>query len=296
MDLPAELLARLELLRVATRRPHAGRYAARTRSRRLGAGIDFADHRPYSPGDDPRSVDWTLFGRLDQLLVRLSEEETELRVHLLVDVSGSMSLTVGPPSGDRKRELARRCAVALAYIGLCELDEVVIWPFAGELARPLALGRSRAQVVRAWSYLEQVQAAPGTDVEGAVRRFVQLSRGRGVAVLLSDLPGEGWMRAVDLLLHQRYDVGVVALRSPGELSLPLRGDTFDLVDGETGALLPGVSRAEVEQVRQAERAAWEGMEGFCRRRGVPLARALTGDPTDLEGLVLGLFRERGLLR
>lgn len=118
MDLPAELLAKLELLRVATRRAHPGRYAARTRSKKLGVGVDFADHRPYTPGDDLKHVDWTLYGRSGQLMVRLAEEETELNVHLLVDRSASMGLTVGAARGDDKRAVAQRVAVAIAYVAL----------------------------------------------------------------------------------------------------------------------------------------------------------------------------------
>ncbi|MCB9759630.1 MAG: DUF58 domain-containing protein [Alphaproteobacteria bacterium] len=297
MDLSPELLAKLELLRVATRRVHPGRFAARTRSRRLGAGIDFADHRAYTPGDDLKYVDWTLYGRLDQLMIRLSEEETELNVHLLVDLSRSMELDVGgAPSADPKADVARSVATALAYVALSNLDQVRVWPFSTTLGRPLVPARKRAEVVRVWRYLAETTLEPGTDIPAAVRRFVQLSPSRGVAVLISDLPDEGFKAAVDLLLHQRYDVGVVALRAPGELSLPLKGDRFDLVDGETGEILRGVTRAEVEAVRARSLVSWEAIETFCRRRGVPLVRTVTGDPTDLEHLVLTLFRTRGLLR
>lgn len=297
MDLSPELLAKLELLRIASRRPHGGRYAARTRSRKLGAGIDFADHRPYSPGDDLRYVDWTLYGRLDQLMLRLSEEETELNVHLLVDVSGSMDIGVGGAvGGDSKARIARACATALAYVALSNLDQVRVWPFARELGAPLVPARRRSEVVRVHGFLGQQRLPPGTEIGASVRRFVQLSPATGVAILLSDLPTDEWQGAVDLLLHQRYDVGVVHLLTPGELAIPLDGERFDLVDGETGEVMRGVTWAEVESMRRRSQDRWEEVERFCRRRGVPLVRTLTGDPTDLEGLVLTLFRKRGLLR
>jgi len=296
MDLKPELLAKLELLRVATRRVHSGRYAARTRSRRLGAGIDFADHRSYTPGDDLKYVDWTLYGRLDQLMIRLSEEETELNVHLLVDVSRSMELSVGEQDGDLKSGLARQAAVALAYVALANLDQVRVWPFAGELGRPLVPARKRAEVVRIWNFLGAQELAPGTELLGAVKRFAQLSRNRGVVILISDLPGEDYRRACDMLLHERHDVGIVHLQTPGEVSVPLRGERFDLVDGETGDVLRGVTPDEVEAVRKATRQYGADLHLYCQRRGIPLVQTLTGDPTDLEHLVLTLFRGHGLLK
>ena len=299
MELRPELLAKLELLRVATRRVHSGRYAARTRSRRLGAGIDFADHRSYTPGDDLKYVDWTLYGRLDTLMIRLSEEETELNVHLLVDVSGSMDLSIGEVLGDRKSELARQCAVAVSYVALANLDQVRVWPYAGELGRPLVPARKRSEVLKIWDHLgsDAVQGlTPGTRLLEAARRFVQLSRDRGVVVLISDLPGDEYRRACDLLLHERYDVGIVHLQTPGELSVPLRGERFDLVDGETGEVLRGVTRDEVEAVRKATQEHGDELVRYCRLRGIPLVQTVTGDPTDLEYLVLTLFRGRGLLR
>ncbi|MCP4810662.1 MAG: DUF58 domain-containing protein [Proteobacteria bacterium] len=296
MDLSPELLAKLELLRIATRRVHSGRYAARTRSRRLGAGIDFADHRSYTPGDDLKYVDWTLYGRLDQLMIRLSEEETELNVHLLVDCSRSMDLDVGEGQADTKAHIAKEITTALAYVALSNLDQVHIWPFAGELGRPLRPARRRAEVVRVWKFLGEQDLAPGTDIDGAVKRMLQLTRSRGVAILISDLPGDAWRGAVERLLHERYDVGVVHLQAPGEIDLPLDGERFDLVDGETGEVMHGVTREQIQALRKQGREDRRDIAAFCRRRGVPLVQTTTGDPTDVEQLVLTLLRGKGLLR
>jgi uncharacterized protein (DUF58 family) len=296
MDISPGFLAKLELLRIATRRVHSGRYAARTRSRRLGAGIDFADHRAYTPGDDLKYVDWTLYGRLDQLMIRLSEEETELNVHVLVDVSRSMELDVGPVRGDTKARVAREVATALSYVALSNLDQVHLWPFAGNLGRPFRPARRRAEVLRLWRHLGEVELDPGTDIEGAVRRMLQLTQARGVAILISDFPGRGWRSAIDRLLHERFDVGLVQLSAPGEIELPLLGERFDLQDGETGEVLRGVSREQVDRIRREGRRDRRDVSRYCASRGIPLVQTVTGDPTDLEHLVLTLLRGRGLLR
>lgn len=296
MELSPELLAKLELLRIATRRVHSGRYAARTRSRRLGAGIDFADHRSYTPGDDLKYVDWTLYGRLDQLMIRLSEEETELNVHLLVDVSASMDLDIGPVRGDTKARVAREVATALSYVALSNLDQVHVWPFAGDLGRPFRPARRRAEVLRVWRHFDDLELEPGTDIEGAVHKMLKLTRARGVAILISDFPGTSWRRAVDRLLHERFDVGLVQLSGQGEIDVPLVGERFDLEDGETGEVLRGVTRDQVEKLRRESRHDRRDVAVYCRSRGVPLVQTVTGDPTDLEHLVLTLLRGKGLLR
>ena len=296
MALPSELMAKLELLRVATRRVHSGRYAARTRSRRLGAGIDFADHRPYTPGDDLKYVDWTLYGRLEQLMIRLSEEETELPVHLLVDLSKSMDHGVGPDSADTKSLVARTSAAALAYVALSNLDQVTVWPFAGSLGPPLALPRKRSSVIKVWDHLESLELPGGSDVLGAAQNWVSRPHQRGVVVLISDLAMEGWDKALEMLVHDRNDVGLVHLQAPSELQLPLRGQRFDLEDAETGEVLRGVTRAEIEALRAELPKAQAELERFCRRRGIAHVSTVTGEPTDLEHLVLTLFRGRGLLR
>ena len=95
---------------------------------------------------------------------------------------------------------------------------------------------------------------------------------------------------------QALDVGIVHLQTHGEIDLPLVGEQLDLVDGETGEILRGVTRAEMATVRSRIRDERERVQRYCRAHGIPLVQTVTGAPTDLEHLVLGLFRTRGLLR
>src|SRR6185503_584702 len=83
-------LKKLEYLYVVSRKVFAGRMRAERRTRKVGSGVEFADHRNYTSGDDLRYLDWSVYGRLDKLLLRLFEEEEDLHIYLLVDVSGSM--------------------------------------------------------------------------------------------------------------------------------------------------------------------------------------------------------------
>jgi uncharacterized protein (DUF58 family) len=111
-------LEKLERLRLVARRRTRGS-AGERRSRTLGRGVEFSDHRAYQVGDDWRYVDWSIYARLDRLFVKLFEEEEDTDVHLLVDASGSMA--VGSPP---KLEYAKRLAAALGYVGLAGGDRV----------------------------------------------------------------------------------------------------------------------------------------------------------------------------
>jgi len=294
--LPAELLKQLEALRIATRRTHGARGVSRNRSSHTGGGIDFADHRSYAPGDDLRRVDWTLYGRLDQLMVRVFEEESDLVVHLLVDVSGSMGLTVGDGADDPKRDLALRLATAVAYVSLAQLDRVVVWPFTTRLGSPLATRRRKAEALRVWHHLDGAELPAGTDLADVTRRFLRARPERGLVVVLSDFPDQGY-KALGSVLQARHDLALVHLLSPGELTLPLPpGKDLELVDGETGEVLYGVRPDDVLRMRDEQRAHGHALAGWCRRMEVPLVQTVTGAPTDLSTLLLQHFRRHGILR
>src|SRR5947207_173189 len=90
-----QFLKKLEYLFIVSKKVFQGRIRAERRSRKVGSGIEFADHREYAPGDDLRYLDWNLFGRQDKLQIRLFEEQEDLYIYLLID--GSLSMTLGNP-------------------------------------------------------------------------------------------------------------------------------------------------------------------------------------------------------
>ena len=111
--LDSELLARLDALDVLSRKILQGKLQGERRSKRRGQSVEFADHRTYVVGDDLRFVDWNIYGRLEQLFLKLFLEEQDLTVHILADTSASMG--AGNPSKDR---FTRQLAAALGYTSL----------------------------------------------------------------------------------------------------------------------------------------------------------------------------------
>src|SRR5437660_10079993 len=114
-------LARLEQLELVSRKIFLGRLQGERRSKRKGQSVEFADYRNYVIGDDLRFLDWNLFARLDRLFIRLFLEEEDLHFYLLLD--NSLSMDFGLPS---KLHFAKQVAAALGFIGLVNMDRVVI--------------------------------------------------------------------------------------------------------------------------------------------------------------------------
>src|SRR6185312_1536585 len=119
-----EFQRKLEYLALVSRRVFAGRLRAERRTKKSGSGVEFADHRDYQPGDDFRTLDWSVYQRFEKLLVRLYEEEEDLAIYLVLDTSGSMAF--GAERGADKLRYAKKIIAALAYVGLANLDRVSV--------------------------------------------------------------------------------------------------------------------------------------------------------------------------
>ena len=288
--LSPDFLRKLEYLRVVARHQHQGRFAALTRSRKLGSGIDFADHRPYAPGDDFKDIDWNLFGRLDRFMIRLAEEDTELNIYLLVDVSRSMRF--GVPT---KLEFACRVAAALSYVALAHLDRVHLFPFGANILPPLHPPRNKAHAVNVYRYLADQADDGESDLGRAIHGFASVARTRGVCVVLSDfLMDGGWREGLDLLRAARYETALVHLSSPEEVAPELAGGEWMLEDAESGrGLRIRMTPALVKRYRQAFMEHGQALASYCRQYNLFYAHARTDSP--FEELVLRTFRAGHLL-
>jgi uncharacterized protein (DUF58 family) len=143
--LDPDFLTRLSRMVVATRRRASGVQIGERRSQRRGNSQEFADHRPYVPGDDLRFLDWHLYGRLDTLWIKLFEEEQDRLVQVLVDCSASMT--------GEKLEQARKVAAALSYVALSRTDGLGIAGVSDHVVRQTAPIRGRAGVHGAFAVL-----------------------------------------------------------------------------------------------------------------------------------------------
>ncbi|MBZ0117310.1 MAG: DUF58 domain-containing protein [Sandaracinaceae bacterium] len=284
-----EFQRRLEVLAIVSRKIYAGRTRAERRSRKTGSGIEFADHREYAPGDDFRYLDWNLYARSGRLLLRLYEEEEDLSVYVLLDVSRSMRF--GAP---RKIDYARRLAAAFSYIALANLDRVSVVTFADAITGRLAPTRGKNRIFKVFDFLRQSGAEGRTGTEDAMRTFVAQNKRRGVAILISDLyDPSGFEGGINTLRYHRFEPYVIQVFDPVEVRPPLHGDVR-LVDDETGeAREVTITPRVLERYAQAHAAYRKRIADFCTQKQVPYHAVETSVPFD--AAVLDIFRKGGLV-
>ena len=281
---------KLEYLSILSKRAFAGQTRGERRAKKRGSGLEFADYRQYTPGDDFRYLDWKAYLRLNRLILRLYEEEQDLPIYVFVDSSRSMNF--GTPS---KFDYGRRVAAALCYIGLANLDRVNLISYAEKPLAELSPQRGKGKIFRVFQFLTDMQPSGETDAAAAFKTYCTDTRRRGLAVVISDfLDPRGFAGGLDLLRYFRHDVFVIHTASREELEPVLAGDLL-LVDSENG-----VSRevTATPALLEAYRAAVEGqsddMEAYCMRREMGYVRAATDFP--FEELILNVFRQGRFLK
>jgi uncharacterized protein (DUF58 family) len=285
-----EFLQQLEELSIVSRKMSVGRAKGERRSLRKGAGVEFQDYRPYVDGDDLRYVDWSIYCRLDRLLLKLFVEEEDLCLHLLVDGSGSMGFGEPP-----KLDYALHVAAALGYIGLTNLERVALGVFSGGHTRSLRPRRVRGQVFSLLDFLSTAEAGGATDLNGRLTEYALRNRVPGVVVLLTDLldPG-GYADGLKALLGRRFDVFLLHLVSEEELAPRLRGD-LTLLDVEGGEQRQvSVDGWALEQYQERLQRHFQAAESFCAHHRIDYLRTSTAVP--FSDLILRHLRRGGFLR
>lgn len=283
LRLDDQFLKKLEYLHVVSKRAFAGHNRADRLTPTRGRGIEFADHRPYTAGDDFRHIDWKAYKRLNRLLLRLFDEERDLPIYLMLDVSRSMA----EPA---KFDMARRIAAALCYIGLVHLDKVTILPFGRGLGQETSAGRGKGRIFRVFEGLERMEAGGETDLRESFREFASRPRQTGLAVVLSDFldPG-GFDASLKILRTIGHDVFVVHVTSMADRDPGAFGEVR-FVDVETGAMRDvEVTPRLATAYRQAWHAHADELQRFCGRYGIAYVRADAERP--FEEIILTAFRQ-----
>jgi len=281
----AAFLAGLERLRFAVRRLQARDGEGRVDRSRRGGRVEFADHRRYVVGDDPRWVDWSVYQRTGRLYVKEFEREDELSLLLLVDDSGSM----GCGSGFRT---AARLAFALAYLGLAAGSRVRVGLCGGERLRMGAEVSGVARVRALGRQLAGARPAGQTDLDRVLADVPPARRGSRVVVLLSDLLTENdGCAAAARLAARGDDVNVLRMEDRRALVDEIRRPAV-LVDAETGErlLVEAGAQSAARRVLAQLDARWHALAKRHRLRYLALdARR------PVEELALTWLRDGGVL-
>jgi uncharacterized protein (DUF58 family) len=284
------VLARISNLTLRARHVVEGLMAGLHRSSLRGLSVEFSEHRPYTPGDELRRIDWKLFSRQDRYFVKEYEAETNLRAHLFVDASASMGYA---GAGVSKYDYAATLAASLAYLMLLQRDAVGLVIMGAGSPRVIPARSQPHHLHAIIAELEAARPAGATDVRAALAEVAGGLRRRGLCILISDLlddPG-GLEQGLRHLHHRRHDLMVLHLADRDELELPFRKLT--LFRDLEGAL---ELTTDPREIRREYRAAMDehlaAVRALCRRSGADYDLFVTDQPLD-RGLVRYLARREG---
>jgi uncharacterized protein (DUF58 family) len=284
-----DLLRRIERLSLKVRQPLPGGPAGEHLGRGQGTSIEFADHRPYSAGDDYRRIDWNALARLDELTIRVTESREDVGLYVILDCSGSMA------SGDgAKARVARQLAAGLAYLALNQLDVVRVYALGHGMVSRSARYTGRKQAADVFRLLRGLPVAPSTDLGAGFADFLADRPARGLVVVLSDLLiGSDYRRGLRRVVQMGFEVALVHVLSEAELNPRLSGD-MELIDSETAETIKISMTLETISKYRRDVERWQqDLAAFCGSLGVRYVPA----PAErgLETLLLNDFRRYAIV-
>ena len=256
-----------------------GFWAGLHRSPYHGFSVEFTEYRHYTPGDDPRYLDWRVLARSDRYFLKRFEDETNLRCHLLTDQSRSM--TYGS-SGYTKAEYAATLAATLAYFLYLQGDAVGLLTFDEQVRDYLPPRHRFSHLRQLMIALEKPADGRGTDLVAPLQRAAEMVRKRGLIVLISDFlaPIERLEAALTQLAACGHEVLVFQVLDPAEVSFEFSEPTVfeDLESGRDLMIDPASARKGYQ--RQLEEHC-SAIRRLCHRVGGSYARLPTSQPLEL---------------
>lgn len=228
--LSEELLKKVKRIEITTKKLVDDLLSGDYRTHFKGHGVQFSEHRTYAAGDDIRHIDWKVSARSRELLIKKFEEERELTVLLIVDLSGSQYF------GSQKKlksELVAEIGGMLAYAASHTGDKVGVLLFSEEVEKIIPPKKGKSHVLRVIRDLLAFHPQKkGTDMNAALEVANRVMRHSGIVFILSDFIVQNYQISLKKLAR-RHDVVGLCLRDPREMELP-QGATLLLENAETG--------------------------------------------------------------
>jgi uncharacterized protein (DUF58 family) len=226
-----ELLKRVRKIEIKTRRLSRNIFAGEYHTQFKGRGMAFSEVREYQPGDDVRSIDWNVTARLNKPYVKVFEEERELTVMLLVDVSGSRhfgTLT------QMKRDMMAEVAATLAFSTIANNDKVGVIFFSDKIEKFIPAQKGKAHVLHIIRELLCFEpTSSGTDIAQALQYFANAQKRRCTAFLISDLIGVKDLDKPLMVASNRHEINAIQIYDRHDTELPNLG-LVQFRDAETG--------------------------------------------------------------
>ena len=285
-----EFLMQLEKLKIvsrkSTRNPRRGEY----RSWQSGEGFEFLDFRKYHLGDDLRYVDWSVYGRLDKLFIKLFHAEKGQTAHILLDISRSMEN--GRPSKDIT---AKKIAAALSYICLSNLDKTGLMAFNHKIVKTKPPTRGKKQYLEVLNFFQSLNPTDQTNVNDSLKQYAAICKNPGIAIIISDFfDPQGYEKGLKALAYRDFDINVIQVMDHEELYWSKTGHLL-LNDCETREKkTTWVDRKTLELYSKKISEFIDGIKNYCTHSGMSYFLCDTGIP--FEKLLTDYLSEGALFR
>ena len=257
------------------RQPMVGSVSGRHRSPTRGSSLEFSEYRKYVPGDDTRRLDWRAWGRSDRYYIKEYEADTNLRLCLILDVSGSMNFGVDArqKNGRSKLDYGRRLAGTLAYLAAGQGDAVGLYAAGPDFRREIPPKRSAAHLKYVLDELGSMKADGETGLPDALHQAAEKIAQRALVVIISDLfmDPEALRSCFQHLKYRRHDVAVFHLLEQNEIDFEFdRPVRFADLEGQPPLLVDPVTIAK--QYRTAVRTYLADLKKIVRDSAVDYHR------------------------
>lgn len=259
--LPGESLKAIGHFELLARTPKEGFITGRHRSPNKGFSVEFAEHRQYAAGDDLRNLDWRVLGRTDRLYVKEFVEETNMRVTILVDASGSMGYAGEHAAklNDRflsKFEYAQYLAASLSYLLINQQDAVGTVVFDSKVRSFIPARARPSQLKIVLDDLVQREPGDDTDLAAVFHEIAERIPRRGMVIIISDLfdDPEKLVQALHHFRHRHHEVLLFHVMAEEELTFPFSGfsefNDLELPDNRIPVDPRGIRATYLDQVRE----------------------------------------------
>lgn len=288
-----ELLKKIRKIEIKTRGLSQNIFAGEYHSAFKGRGVIFSEVREYLPGDDVRDIDWNVTSRHNKPYVKVYEEERELTVMLLVDVSGSRNFGA---AGDLKKEKMAEIAATLAFSSIQNNDKVGVIFFSDKIEKFIPPKKGRKHILLIIREIINFEPeSEGTDIDIALKFLTNAIKKRSTAFLISDfIDTHDYFKSMSIA-NRKHDLAAIQVYDRRDAEIPDVG-LVRLRDMETGADL--WIDTSSKKARQAYAKEWyhrqQELTSVTTRSGVDLASVTTDE--DFVKALLGLFRRRAVPR
>ncbi len=229
-QIPKELLKKVKRIEISTRNIVNEVFSGEYHSVFKGRGMEFSEVREYQPGDDIRTIDWNVSARMGHPYVKIFEEERELTVMLLVDVSSSGNFGT---TEQLKREIAAELSAVLAFSAIKNNDKVGLIIFSDRIEKFISPRKGKKhvlRVIREILFYKPQEAT--TDLNIALEYLSRVIKRKSTVFLISDFLTENYEKALQVA-NKKHDIVAISITDPREVTLPDVG-MIDLEDAESG--------------------------------------------------------------